>query len=462
MRKYLLLLILVFYSLCASAKEFTITLNGQQLANPLHGYYIEDVILGQQEDSCIGYVNGFLEGTYRTIFFGKNIRSEVKEFLQNSMPAKDGFLPMIVRINRLAIYTLNTGDGSMTRFELSLSFIRKEKMLIEDFTSAVTVRISGNDIPKGLPEIIAEAFDQSILQYIERNKRGLTEPISITSEQLIRNPLQNTQTYKCFNRETSRRGIYRTWIDFRDNKPDTSVEFTVVYHNNKKEPERTKAELKFPKKSKPRIIWGFCDQDKDFVNIGKFYALLTPENNQWTTWFRHSDNNNVTAAAVMGGVAFGLVGAFVFGAIASHGSGNDLEEKSKLDLLGGTLVPVYMKDYTRISSNVVFFLSKISDPDATLRVFVDGQLQCEMKPGNYFVHQASSHHTSATIKLVSSTGGEQVNQIPLELISVDAYLLKVKKNKTINMDKLILEVKKDILKARTAENTVCRAEQFNN
>jgi hypothetical protein len=289
----------------------------------------------------------------------------------------------------------------------------------------------------------------------------LIEPINITTEQLTTNPLQNTLSYKCFSREKQRKGIYRTWLDFRDNKPDTTISFTVIYHYNKKKPDRTNAELKFVKKSKPGIIWGFCDQDKVFINIGKFYTLLTPEGDQWTAWFRHSDNNGVTSAAIMGGIAFGLVGAVVFGGIASLGSGNDLEEKSRLDLLGGMLVPIYVKDYTRVSSNVVIFLSKISDLGAILSVFVDGKFQCDMKPGNYLTLQASCHHSSATIKLVSSKGGEEVNQIPLELVKSEAYLLKVKKNQTINMDHLFEEVKKDILKARTPENTVCRAELFN-
>jgi hypothetical protein len=107
---------------------------------------------------------------------------------------------------------------------------------------------------------------------------------------------------------------------------------------------------------------------------------------------------------------------------------------------------------------VVFFVSKLSDANATLSVFVDNQLQCQLKPGNYFTLKASCHHPFASIKLVSSTGSEFVEEIPMELVKPDVYLLKVKRNHTIDMDHPFGEVKNDLLKFRTNENTICRVE----
>ena len=113
-----------------------------------------------------------------------------------------------------------------------------------------------------------------------------------------------------------------------------------------------------------------------------------------------------------------------------------------------------------ISSNVNFFLSKVSDPNASLSVYVDGQFQCTMKPGDYFTLDLSCHYTSADIKLVSSSGGEIVKQIPLRLFKSSLYLLKVKKNHSVVINLLYDQMKTDIMKGKTKENTICRVEVF--
>jgi hypothetical protein len=458
MKKYLLAIIFLLCFFSSPAKDIILSLSGEKLFTPVPGYYIEDVILAQQEDSCLGYVNPALEGSYRILFFEHNIRSETRSFLMNSMPRREGLQPLLLRLNRMVIYTSNTSQGTMTRLELSLSLIRRVPELTEDFNAAVSILVYQRDIPKGLPDVIADAFDQCFSQYLERKKEGLLKPRAITSAELNANPLLQASAYPCFHPEKTRKGLFHTWIDFRDNTPDTLTPFTVIYHEDRKNPERSKAELRFEKGSKPTVVWGFCESDRTYVNIGKFCALMTPEGGQFTTWYRHTDNNNVGSAALMGGMLFGIAGAALFGGLASLGNGSDLEEQSRLDLLGGMLVPVYIRDYTRISSNVVFFLSKISDPDATLSVYLDGQLQCRMKPGDYLTLQASCHHPSAMLKVVSSTGGEATRQLDLELVKSNAYLLKVKRNHSIDIDHLFEEVKKEIMNARTDENTVCRVE----
>jgi hypothetical protein len=48
----------------------------------------------------------------------------------------------------------------------------------------------------------------------------------------------------------------------------------------------------------------------------------------------------------------------------------------------------------------------------------------------------------------------------LKLLKSEFYLLKVKKNHTVGIDHPFGEVKNDILKFRTKENTVCRVELF--
>jgi len=199
------------------------------------------------------------------------------------------------------------------------------------------------------------------------------------------------------------------------------------------------------------------------MHAGNSYMLLTREGKQFTT-FRRSDeySQEVVSSAVFGSVFFGLVGATVFGGIAAATSKANEVEKYRLDLFDGTLFPYGMGDYTYISSNVVLFLSKVSAPSATLKVFADDQYLCELSPGKYSVLRFSCHHATVKLKFESSTGGEVSEAIDLHLLKNDAYLLRVMKDKSIVFNNLFDQVKKDILQQRTTENTTCTTEFFEN
>jgi hypothetical protein len=463
MIKTILTLTLFSLFLSCSAEEISISLGGRKLSIVIPGYYITDVVLSQREDSCLGYLHPFGPNKCIPIFFGNSIRSEVKEFLMNSMPEQAEMKQVIIRVNRIFIYQVSVRERDYACLDLSLSFIRPGKNLTEDFTSAVTVSEVQHFHPKNLGQLMVNAFDSGFSQYLKRLKLGLLVPVMITPEQLRENPLSQPGYYKCFTAKKPRKGLYRTFFDFRDNLPDTSFDFKILHDYNKNHPKLSRAYLKFSEGSKPGKFWGFCEGDSVYFNGGRSFSLLTHEGDQYTTYNRSSDySRDVASAAIIGGIFGGFLGASLFGGIAAVSSDPDLMVKFRLDLFDGKLLPCDARDYTMVSSTIIFFLSKVSDPGATLSVFVDGQLRCEMKPGNYFTLDISCHYSIANIKLVSSTGGEVTEQLEANLLKTEVYLLKVKKDHTIFTGRLFDQMKTDMLKERTKENTVCRAELFNN
>ncbi len=462
MKKILLTLTLFSLILYSSADEITITLAGKKLSTHLRGYYIEDVILSQREDSCLGFLHPLGPELCIAIFFETSISAGLKELLMTSMPKQADLQPLIIRVNRIFMYQVSEGVRDYACLDLSLSFIRHDRTLIEDLTSAVTISVEQQFYPRGLGKIIVNGFDSSFSQYDKRSRLGLLVPTIITSEQLKENPVYKPGYYRCFSGKKNRKGVYRTFFDFRDNLPDTSLEFKVFHDYNKNHPKLSKAYLKFTKDSKPGKVWGFYEGDSVYINGGRSYSLLTYEGDQFITYHRSSEySRDVASAAIFGGIFGGLLGASLLGGLAAVSSDPDLIVKFRLDLFDGKLLLNDAPDYTMISSKVVFFLSKKSDPHATLSVFVDGQPQCEMKPGNYFTLDLSCHYSAANIKLVSSTGGESSRKIPLKLFKTEVYLLKVKKNNVVLSNRLNNQMKTDLLKSRTKENTVCHAELFN-
>ena len=458
----MLVLILLSFWFCSRAEEFTLSMAGLKMSKTLPGYFLRDIVVSQREDSCLGYLHPHSGGRYSTIFFEKSIGGELKEFLENSMPEKPGLLPLIIRVNRIFIYQPVEGGREYTCLQLSLGFIFPgDKGMQEDYTSSVSLKEEQKHIPASLPAIIARAFDEAFSQYITRKADGLTLRAPCIREQLDENPLQKPGYFRCFTAKNPRRGLFRTWFDFRDNLPDTTTGFKAIHYYNQDNPRLSKAFLKFPKGTDPVEVWGFCEGDSVYVYGGRSFSLLDREGDLFITWSRSSEyTRDVVSAAIFGWFFAGLAGASLTGGIAALSSDPEQAEKLKLDLFNGKLLPFNAADYTMISSRVVFFLSKVSDPDATLAVFVDGQKQCGLNPGNYFTLDLSCHHTSAAVRLVSSAGGEIMLNIPLQLFKTEVYLLKANRNHSVSADHLHDQMKKDILWSRTREKTPCRAEIF--
>ena len=462
MKKMLLVVLLCSFCLCSHAEEFTLSMAGLKVSKALPGYFIRDVVVSQREDSCVGYLHPHSGRRYSILFFEKSIRGELKEFLANSMPEKPGLLPLIIRVNRIFIYQPVEGVREYTCLQLSLSFIFPvDKEMQEDFTTSVSLQEERKHIPASLPGIIARAFDEAFSQYISGKAAGLTLRAPCTREHLDENPFQKPGYFRCFAGKNPRKGLYRTWFDFRDNLPDTTTGFKAIHYYNQDNPRLSKAFLKFPKGVEPVEVWGFCEGDSVYVFGGRSFSLLEREGDLFITWSRSSEyTRDVVSAAIFGWFFAGLAGASLTGGIAALSSDPDQAEKLKLDLFNGKLLPVNATDYTMISSRVVFFLSKVSDPGATLDVYVDGQKHCGLNPGTYLTLDLSCHHTLAAVKLVSSAGGEKMLNIPLQLFKTEVYLLKANRNHLVSADHLHDQMKKDILWSRTREKTPCRAEIF--
>jgi hypothetical protein len=464
MKKYFLFLCLVLLCRTGFGSDLAISLSGLTFSNPPQGYYLEDVVLSMQEDSCLGYLHPYGKNHSIVLFFGKNIRSELKDFLGRAMPFHEGFKPLIIRVNRFFIFQPGKGIADRSCLDLSLSFItRDNEELTEEYTASDTQQKLQVSLDVTLPQLIYDAIDGCFRSYSKMKSQNSVPGIRITPAQLKENPYAGRDHFYCFGKHRCRKGIYHTFFDFRDDLPDTSHSFKIFYDINTKTPKLTKAILIFPKGEIQEKFWGFCTGDSVYMHAGNSYMLLTREGNQFTT-FRRSDeyNKDVVSSAIFGSVFFGLVGATVFGGIAAATSKANEVEKYRLDLFDGTLFPYEMGDYTYISSNVVLFLSKVSAPSATLKVFADDQYLCDLSPGKYSVLRLSCHHSTLKLKFVSSTGGEVSEAIDLHFLKNDAYLLRVMKDKSIVFNNLFDQVKKDILQQRTTENTTCTTEFFEN
>jgi hypothetical protein len=456
MKKLLLLLFcFIFLFELIHAQEYTITLSGQKLKNALQNLYIRDVTLVQQEDSCLGIITQGMVKKVTPVYFEKNIKNEIKDFMMYSMPEKGGTDPAILRINRFYLHEIRKHDNLFVCLELSVTFITlKDSVFSEDFTAGVTPTKLFYEADLTLPSLIVEAFDQCFTQYAERLKKGWIVPLRVNQQQAKENPLIMPGHNECTIHKERIKGIYLSFYDFRDGLVDTTFHFTIHHNYNNDNPDLTTTWLKYKGKSPPNDIWGFSDGDGDFIKVGRSFCRLTLDSNIFHAHTRSAEYaEDITSSAVFGGILFGVVGAAVFGGLTAATADSKYLIKTKVDFFYGKLVPFETGNYTKISSTLIFYYSKLSEKGVTVSVYVDDQLQCVMPPHSFLTLDLSCRHPQAKIRLVASNGATSEEEIPLKLTKTKVYLVKVKDEKNLLFNQLHDQMKRDMLHERETAKT---------
>jgi hypothetical protein len=435
--KQILFLILLIPLLCFSGPHAIIlNLAGRNISVIPHGFYIKDVVLSQRDDTCLGYKHHIshkeydpvIPGKYIPYYFETNIRKELLKYLANSTQEKYGLQPLILRVNRFFLHEIDYNGRPAIRFDLSVSFIRPtESGFYDDFTSVLSIVEHHLSNTNHLLTCIDTAFSYCFKEYAYQLDHKKVSPVKISQDQLTLNPFYQPDYFKYATAKRPRKALYRSWFDFRDNFPDTTENFTVYHVCNKKFPEIFKYYIKAPLDTLVKSYWGFSLGDSVYQNAGGFFTLLKQEENRLTTHLAPLYN---------------------------------YEKPWKLEInpFTGGLELFDKKDYTMISSPIVFLLSAVSKTDESLTISLNGKILCELTPGKYFIINVSPHYNHVKIKFTPSHGSALEEEIPLKLFTTQMYLLRIKKDDSVFFGHP--QTRKDLLNERTSENTVCDVEWF--
>jgi len=328
--------------------------------------------------------------------------------------------------------------------------------MIEAFSSTSVLSEPFFEVPYTVPILINKAFGQCIKTYTERGQAGLLSPLQIRYDQCFENPLIHPGHFNCMISHSRKKGIYRNFYNFRDNAPDTSFSFKVLPNYYEDDQRLTKTFLKFTGTGEPQDIWGFSDGTDDYIKVGRSFARLIRDSSLFYTYARSSEyNEDIASSAVLGGIFFGVIGAAIFGGMTAASTGSKYIIKTKLDLFFGKLIPFDAPDHTRIASTVILYYSKHSAPEVTLCVLVDGAEQCILTPDTFLEIDFSCHYARSYITLTASNGAQSIQNIPLELNKTSVYLVKLRKDRTFQVNMLHDQMKSDMLEKKTEEKTKC-------
>jgi hypothetical protein len=442
---------------------YTVELRYYKATYHLPGYFIEKVISTQSVDSCIGFVQVGQSDKKVAAFFYTRIANEISLFLNNSIVREPGTKPLILQVNRLRIYEMTYAKAEISVCQLNLSFLEKSDTgYIELFNSSAEIHRYGVDVTTLHEVNIATAFDSCFSAFNNRSLSGTLAKRQIPAEQFGTDPLEDPSYYPIF-RDSPKKGIYRSFYDFRENTPDPGVLFQVIPEKNFRDSSLRRVVLRMDnKKLKNQLFWGFSDGTLSYVRVGKKYYALAKQKKEFDFSAYIEDFTPDAASAnwgaiVISGVMFGMIGAGVATAVVTSSPTHHSPHfpvKLKIDFYSGTPFYHTEPDFLKNQGTCIFHFSKTAPRNSSLCLFTDGKFCCMIKPGEYFEKQTARESETLDLKLVPDGQPAFYEKLSAPFYTTQVYLIKIKKDKSISVSKLYDQVKTDILNKMTAGNTV--------
>jgi hypothetical protein len=446
------------------ADTYTVMLRYHAATFRLPGYLIQKVVNAGNEDSCIGFAQLGVGNKKVAAFFSTGIADEISLFLSRTLHPDANAIPLILQINKLKIYEITYNNSEIGACMLNVSFIRQSgNQYTELLNAAIEIHRHGAvDVTGMQEENISRAFDSCFTEFNRRAAAGKFEERIIPAELLWKDPLSGEKPFPIMEAQSFPRGIYHSFYDFRDDKPDTRINFTVKYDRNKKDSLYVKASADFEENIKKDAIWGFSDGKDVFVRMGKRYVKLSREGNAWVTKCKlgefDPDVAGVSAgaigAAVAAGIMFGALGGAAAGALAgSSASSSNYLVKLKVDFYTGRPGLFTEPEAFKVEATTLFTLSKATAHGMRACLFINGKYRGSIQTGEYIRIVTPSKVENLDIRLVSD-GVSYSEKIDARLFQTQVFLIKIKKGKSINLLRTFEQVRADLINGMTEENTV--------
>lgn len=384
-QKYKLLLIVSLIAVFANAQDFNIDLEKLELTGLKEAsFHVDSVIDARANKVTLGYILEEKSREYTTVFPVSPVATSLQAVLKND--EKNAANCVIIRLNRLFIYQTSIKGTRHLSVEASLTFITKSnREYLEQFTSTQTLRKEAQYGNRLVSELIQEALDICLQDYVKRKKSGMLSNVLISEKDLNTGFSGNEVTVK--NMPYHIRGLFYTFYDFRDYSIDTKTPFLIaVVKSELHEPRQVK--LKFNDRSmRKKEIYAFSNGKNLFVKTGKYYIEVTDTSGEF--WLNRYEEFSTTtteynAGIVVAGVMGGLVGVGIYAAITKK----PLANKYMLDFERGAVVPADYPQPDEITSQILIYGSDDLEDTDTITVEIGEDTSVRLGRNQYYVYES--------------------------------------------------------------------------
>ncbi|MDJ1498003.1 hypothetical protein QNI19_33990 [Cytophagaceae bacterium DM2B3-1] len=291
-------------------------------------FYIARVVDARSDKETIGIVQRGVFNRNAPASFVGSLEPQLQDFFDRGLAAKQGYTPVIVKVNQLVIAEKRTPTMETATAFAELDFIvSRNDSLFLLFQISSSVKRDGMDVTGFHDENIAEALSKCMIKFAKSPwKEALYKGPIVTNEQLISNsPIKfELPDLPVFHTNTPQRGIYMSLSEFLNNKPGNSEQFMLDVKPRKGKNwegvDRVTPYLIQFDGSQTRLknAWGFSDGSQAYIYYNEDYFPLVQKGNTFVfDGFVPLPNNMYIVTPPTSGVAEAVVTGVVAGAVAA-------------------------------------------------------------------------------------------------------------------------------------------------
>lgn len=436
--------ILVLLSATVEAQHFIDLSKVDRIVVP-EGILLDSVITSFSDSASVGVVMKGVGNRRVPAYMAQGISASVKGLLKQG-ETTGAVLHCTMRINALQVEEL---AGTMSEncycglnFEL---LTRTDSGWYRIFDHAATTMLKGGmDATAQQEANVASAFARGLAVFSAAWQDGrLTyTPLSAPPKPGLFDGAD--RSYAVLEASAPARGIYATYQDFRDQRPDTSIHFTLKPFGFDQQ-DKAMVKLKPDKGAQiPESIWGISDGQKAYINFGGKYLGLERSGRMFSS--EYSIRPGSTAVGVAVGVSFGLIGAALY---MTSSPSTPRAMPVELDLLTGTLKPLKTAGVeAEPTSDHLFLYSRFSAVDTVVEMLVYGGHEADLVSDGYRRLALVPRPDAVPVSFRVGTGEPVTIHINATTPGTDpvVYLLNARKDGRLTVDKVNAEMASSILR----------------
>ena len=436
MKRFLFLLFSLSITLFAFSdnKEHYITLREKDKPILNAGFKLLKVTNATGTSKRIGFVEKTIGYKDVPAYFENPIEDELYTYISRNLKSDIADDDLILRVNFIQISESYDGINEKAQVKLELTFIYKigEKYFEKFTVRKITKKLRAAGITKHQPALIAEAISECFAAFYERSKDEKLSDIEISEEALfIRPEPDNKKVQAYLSADRSKKGIYKSYFDFRENTPDYNIEFDVEYKTKSSSDEAIT--IKYARLTDPvtgekiKDIWGFTDGKASYTLFGKKYMPLQKDEKGFYFELKIQDAATMSMASIGGG----LIGAGIAAATAPI-------RKVRLDYKSGIFDFSGQDEFISNSENpeftVKFFSSMFNKESSEMELYINEKFMCRLLKETWYEYEMSAAGEVFTLKIISLNGTQTTKTITPKTYNQDVYLCidKKKSNPVIN------------------------------
>ncbi|MDJ1504827.1 hypothetical protein QNI22_29460 [Cytophagaceae bacterium BD1B2-1] len=304
-------------------------------------FYIVRVVDTRSDKTNIGIVQRGVTKTKIPVVLQNGAAEQVQEFFNSNLPAKQGYLPVIIRLNQLSVTEKDGVDLQKATAAVVIDFVVKQKdSLYLVLQTSALIRKSGANVSTVHATTLAAALSECIIKFAKSSwKEMLPLAQSITEEQLVAPVVfeKSLLDLPILQVTAPEQGLYYSFEDFCNNKPDNTQPIGM-----EREPRRgvdwegadkvTPYLIKENGKHKIlRRIWGFSDGNQIYIYYDKDYFPLRQQGSAF--FFDGYEPERPVYVPTGGGISGVLVGTGT--SILIQASVPRKKETYQLDIMTG-------------------------------------------------------------------------------------------------------------------------------